>query len=63
VGYKCENENILEAISANIGTIDYKIGFENELYKVVNVFEFNEKTYCNCWDKKNKKVFLIQGIS
>ena len=61
VGYKCENENILEAISANIGTIAYKVGFENEVYKVINVFEFNEKTYCNCWDKKSKKVFLMVG--
>jgi hypothetical protein len=61
VGYKCENESIVEAISSNIEPTDYKIGFENELYKVVNVFEFNEKTYCNCWDKKSKKVFLMVG--
>lgn len=61
VGYKCENENILEAISSNIETTNHKVGFENELYKVFNVFEFNEKTYCNCWDKKSKKVFLIVG--
>jgi hypothetical protein len=61
VGYKCENENILEAISSNIETKDYKTGFENEMYKVINVFEFNEKTYCNCWDKKSKKVFLMVG--
>lgn len=62
VGYKCENENILEAISSDIETTDFKVGFENEVYKVINVFEFNGKTYCNCWDKKSKKVFLIQGI-
>ena len=29
--------------------------------KIINVFEFNAKTYCNCWDKKSKKVFLMIG--
>ena len=61
VGYKCENESIVEAITFNIETKNYKVGFENELYKIINVFEFNGKTYCNCWDKKSKKVFLIVG--
>lgn len=59
VGYKCENESIVEAITFNVEIKDYKVGFENELYKIINVFEFNGKTYCNCWDKKSKKVFLI----
>jgi hypothetical protein len=62
VGYKCENESIVEAITFNIDTKDYKVGFENELYKVINVFEFNGITYFNCLDKKNKKVFLMRGI-
>ena len=62
VGYKCENECIVEAITFNIETKDYKVGFENELYKIINVFEFNAKTYCNCWDKKSKKVFLLVDI-
>jgi hypothetical protein len=59
VGYKCENENILEAISSNIETTNHKVGFENKLYKVINVFEFNGITYCNCLDKNTQKVFLI----
>jgi len=59
VGYKCENESIVDAITFNIETKDYKVGFENELFKIINVFEFNAKTYCNFWDKKSKKVFLF----
>ena len=61
VGYKCENESIVEAITFNIETTNHKVGFENELYKIINVFEFNAKTYCNCWDKKSNKVFLMVG--
>ena len=59
VGYKCENENILEALSSNIQPTNYKVGFENEVYIVINVFEFNDKTYCNCWDKITGKLFLM----
>jgi hypothetical protein len=59
VGYRCENKTIVDAITFNIETKDYKVGFENELYKIINVFEFNGETFCNCWDKKSKKVFLI----
>lgn len=59
VGYKCENENIVEALNLKIEPNDYKVGFENELYKIINVFEFNGKTYFNCWDKISKKVFLM----
>ena len=61
VGYKCDNESIVEAITFNIEIKDYKVGYENELYKIINVFEFNAKTYCNCWDKKSNKMFLIVG--
>jgi hypothetical protein len=61
VGYKCENESIVEAITFNIETTNHQVGFENELYKIINVFEFNGKTYCNCWDKRSKKVFLMVG--
>ena len=61
VGYKCENESIVEAISFNIDAKDYNFGYENELYKIINLFEFNAKTYCNCWDKRSKKVFLMVG--
>jgi hypothetical protein len=59
VGYRCENENIVKALTLKIELNDYKVGFENELYKIINVFEFNAKTYCNCWDKRSKKVFLM----
>jgi hypothetical protein len=61
VGYKCENESIVEAITFNIETTNHKVGFENELYKIINVFDYNGKMYCNCWDKKSKKVFLMVG--
>jgi hypothetical protein len=61
-GYKCENESIVDAITFNIEITNYKVGFENELYKIINVFEFNAKTYCNCWDKKSKKVFLMVPV-
>ena len=59
VGYKCENESIVEAITLNIETKDYNVGFENELYKIINVFDYSGKTYCNCWDKRSKKMFLM----
>lgn len=59
LGYKCENENIVEAITTNILHNDFKVGFENELYRIVNVFDYNGKRYCNCWDKRSNKVFLI----
>ena len=52
MGYKCENESIVEAITFNVETKDYKVGFENELYKIINVIEFNAKTYFNSLDKK-----------
>jgi hypothetical protein len=61
LGYKCENESIVEAIIFNIETTNHKVGFENELYKIINVFDYNGKMYCNCWDKKSNKVFLMVG--
>ena len=57
IGYKCENENIVEDFTFNIETKDYEVSFENELYKIINVFEFNGKSYCNCWDKKGRRCF------
>ena len=59
VGYKCENDNITEAISLDILPSECKVGFENELYIIINRFDYNGKTYCNCWDKRGKKVFLM----
>ena len=59
VGYRYENENIIEAITPDILPSECKVGFENELYIIINVFDYKGKTYCNCWDKRSKKVFLI----
>lgn len=59
VGYKCENDNMTEAIILDILPSEFKVGFENDLYIIINVFDYNGKTYCNCWDKRSKKVFLM----
>jgi hypothetical protein len=59
VGYRYENENIIEAITLNILPSECKVGFENALYIIINMFDYNGKTYCNCWDKRSKKVFLV----
>ena len=59
VGYRCDNDNVSEAITLDILPSECKVGFENELYKIINVFDYDGKIYCNCWDKRNKKVFLI----
>jgi hypothetical protein len=61
VGYKCENESILKATTPVFLPSDFRVGFENELYKIINVFDYNGKSYCNCWDKRSKKVFLMVG--
>ena len=60
VGYRCDNKNITEAITLDILPSEFKVGFENELYIIINRFDYNGKTYCNCWDKRSKKVFLMQ---
>ena len=62
VGYRCENENIVEGINTNIDPKNSYIGFENDIYKIINVFDYDGKSYCNCLDKKNKKVFLMRGL-
>ena len=59
VGYKCENENVVQAVSAAIDTRECKVGFENDAFKIINVFDYNGITYCNCWDKESKRVFLM----
>lgn len=61
VGYKCANKLVVQATEIEIALNDCKVDFENELYKIINVFDYNGKTYCNCWDKKSKKVFLMFG--
>lgn len=62
VGYKCENDNISEAITPDILPSELKVGFENELYIIINVFDYKRKTYCNSWDKRSKKLFLMLGF-
>ena len=59
VGYKCENENVVQAVSTPIDTLECKVGFENDAFKIINVFDYNGTTYCNCWDKKSKRVFMM----
>lgn len=61
MGYRCDNDNISEAITLDILPSECKVGFENELYTIINVFDYEEKTYFNCLDKRSKKVFLILG--
>lgn len=58
LGYRCENENVLKTNFLDIDSSFCKVGYENELYIVINVFTYNGKTYCNCLDKRIKKVFL-----
>jgi hypothetical protein len=59
VGYRCENENVLQTTSNSIDSSTCKVGFENELYIIINVFTHNSKTYCNCMDKRSKKIILL----
>ena len=59
LGYRCDNENIIEAITLDILPSECKVGFENELYIIINIFDYNGRTYCNCLDKRSKKVFLM----
>ena len=59
IGYRCENENIVQAVIITIDAKECKVGFENEVFKIINVFNYNGTTYCNCWDKKSKQVFLM----
>ena len=63
-GYKCyspelESNFILSIPNIHPNTEDFKIGFETELFKVINLFEFNEVKYCNCLDKITSKIFLM----
>ena len=60
LGYKCENEILLKTQTFTRENLDYKVGFENELYIIINEFDYHGKTYCNCLDKRTKKVFLMQ---
>lgn len=63
-GYKCdtpefESNFILSIPNIHSNVEDFKIDFETELFKVINLFEFNENKYCNCLDKITRKIFLM----
>ncbi len=63
-GYKCdtpefESNFIFSTPNIILDTKDLKVGFENQSFKVINLFEFEGTTYCNCMDKSTQKVFLI----
>ena len=63
-GYKCETpefeSNFMFSVpNVHLNTKDLKVGFENESFKVINLFEFEGTKYCNCLDKITQKVFLI----
>ena len=63
-GYKCETpefeSNFMFSVpNVHLNTKDLKVGFENQSFKVINLFEFEGTKYCNCLDKITQKVFLI----
>jgi len=64
-GYKCENSsketNIITSApnSYKLPPNDIKIGLETRTIKVINLFEYNGANYCNCIDKINNKIILI----
>ena len=63
-GYKCETpefeSNFMFSIpNIHLNTKNLKVGFENQSFKVINLFEFEGTKYCNCLDKITQKVILI----
>ena len=62
VGYKCANELVIQATDIELVLKDCKVGFENDVFKIINVFEYQNTTYCNCWDKRTKRIFLLSDI-
>lgn len=63
-GYKCdtpefESNFILSIPNIHANVEDFKIGFETKLFKVINIFEFDEIKYCNCIDKVTGRIFLM----
>ncbi len=63
-GYKCDTpefkSNLMFSIpNIHLDTEQLKVGFENQSVKVINLFEFEGSTYCNCFDKITQKVFLM----
>jgi hypothetical protein len=58
-GYRCKNKNVVQAVETIIDLKDCKVGYENDLFKIINVFDYNGINYCNCWDKTSKNMFLM----
>jgi hypothetical protein len=63
-GYKCEAHEIetnfiLSKPVFNYNAKELVIGFESESIKVINVFEFEGRTYYNCYDKLSKNLVVL----
>jgi hypothetical protein len=66
-GYKCESSGTDSNIIFSKTVFQYNsnelvFGFENDSIKVINVFEFEGKTYFNCYDKLSKNVVVISYL-
>ena len=59
IGYKIDNNSIENQLDLTLDTKNHPIGFENAIFKVINRFEYNGITYCNCIDKGTNKMFLV----
>jgi len=59
VGYKIDSNSIETQLELRLDTKNYSVGFENAIFKVINRFEYNNVTYCNCIDKSTNKMFLV----
>ena len=63
-GYKCDTPKLESNFMFSITNINtnveyFKLGFENQYFKVINLFEFEGMKYCNCLDKITNKLFLM----
>jgi hypothetical protein len=59
IGYRVKNTSITTQLDLTLDTKNYNIGGENAIFKVINRFEYNGITYCNCIDKSTNKMFLV----
>ncbi|MEN8835753.1 MAG: hypothetical protein ABF311_09925 [Polaribacter sp.] len=59
VGYKIENSSIKNQLDLILDTKNHSIRYENTIFKIINRFEYNDITYCNCIDKSTNKMFLV----
>ena len=63
-GYKCESSEtdsnfIFSKPFSQYNSNELVIGFENDLFKVINVFEFGGRNYYNCYDKLSKNIVVL----